>query len=281
MTTTAAGKERRFLRPATLWVSVLLVVLPVAYFVYSKYKIQHIGLDDFFALLGQQGYAPNIGFSGVFRPGNIIQIAEAGSDGKDRQLATPMVIAWGDKCFPGLSPRTLEFTLPQFQGQSSANLTLSGNTLARMLPALNLTNNAVANYSLTLQNTRIQAFAKTDLSSEFSPHCVATLQTAIDAGDKVDWLRVVVEAIVADALMLQVDWKDNASTETRQDVANQAMKSLSHSASQTASASDAGKESSQMKVMVAKSDTKQTTISAQGFVIVGYRARSFQPVLAK
>jgi len=277
MTTAAASKRWRFPRPTKLWVSIVLLALPVAYFVYRKYTIQNKGLEDFFALLDQRGYTPNIGFSGVFRPGNVIQVAEQGSGAKDRQLVTPLVVAWADKCFPGRTPRTLEFTLPEFQGQSSADLTLTGNMLARMMPSLNFENNAVAKYSLTLQNTRIQTFAKADLSSEFSAPCVATLRTAIDGGEKVEWLRVVIEAIVADALTLQVDWKDNASMETREKVANRAGKTLS----QTAAASNTGGDNSELKVAVTKSDTKRTTVSAQGFVIVGYRARPLQPVLAQ
>jgi hypothetical protein len=148
--------------------------------------------------------------------------------------------------------------------------------LSRMMPSLNLENNTVASYSLTLEDTRIQTFAKTDLSSEFSAPCVAALQTAIDGGEKVEWLRVVVEAIVADALTLQVDWKDNASMETRENVANTVSKALSR----TAAASNAG-DNSELKVAVTKSDTKQTTVSAKGFVIVGYRARPLQPVVAQ
>jgi hypothetical protein len=276
MTTPPARKERRFRSRVTLWTSVVLLAIPVIYFVYRKNTIQNKGFEDFFVLLDQRGYTPNVGFSGVFRPGNIIQVSEQGSDVKDRQLATPLVVAWADKCFPGRTPRTLEFTLPEFRGQSSADLTLSGKMLSRMMPSLNLENNAVASYSLTLEDTRIQSFAKTDLSSEFSAPCVAALQTAIDGGEKVEWLRVVVEAIVADALTLQVDWKDNASMETRENVANTASKALSR----TAAASNAD-DNSELKVAVTKSDTKQTTVSAKGFVIIGYRARPLQPVVAQ
>ena len=276
MTTPPARKERRVRSRVMLWASVVLLAIPVIYFVYRKDTIRNKGLEDFFVLLDQRGYTPNVGFSGVFRPGNIIQVAEQGSDAKDRQLATPLVVAWADKCFPGRTPRTLEFTLPEFRGQSSADLTLSGKMLSRMMPSLNLENNAVASYSLTLEDTRIQTFAKADLSSEFSAPCVAALQTAIDGGEKVEWLRVVVEAVVADALTLQVDWKDNASMETRENVANTASKALRR----TAAAGNAG-DNSELKVAVTKSDTKQTTVSAKGFVIVGYRARPLQPVVAQ
>jgi hypothetical protein len=275
MKTGAAGKGRRF--RGTLWVGIVLLAVPVAYFVYDKYTIQKRGLEDFFVLLDQRGYTPNIGFSGAFRPGNVIQVMEEGSDAKDRQLAAPLVVVWGDRCFPGRTPRTLEFTLPEFQGQSSADLTLSADVLSRMMPSLKLENNAVANYSLTLENTRIQTFAKADLSSEFSAPCVAALRTAIDGGDKVEWLRVVIEAIVADALRLQVDWRDNISMETRETMANNVEKALS----QTAAASNKDGDKPELMAAVTKNDTRRSTISAKGLVIVGYRARPLQPVLAQ
>jgi len=276
MTTAATSKKWGF-RTVQIWVGILLVVLPVAYYAYQRYTIRHEDLKDFFALLDQRGYTPNIGLSGVFRPGNIIQVAEQGTDGKDHQLVTPLVVAWADKCFPTLTPRTLEFTLPEFQGQSSADLTLSGNMLSRMVPSLNLENSAASKYSLTLQNTRIQSYAKTDLSSQFSAPCVASLQTAIDGGDKIEWLRVVIEAIVADAVTLQVDWKDSASMQVREDLATKAGQTLSH----TVTASNTSGSNSELKVAVTNNDTKSTTLSAKGFVIVGYRARPLQPVVAK
>lgn len=275
--TTVAARKKWGLHSAQLWASIVLAVLPVAYFAYRWNAMRQEGLKDFFSELDRRGYSPNVGFSGAFRPGNVIQVAEEGADAKDRQLATPLVVAWADKCFPSLTPRTLEFTLPEFQGQSSADLTLSGNTLSRMMPSLSLGNNAVSKYSLTLLNTRLQSFAKADLSTQFSAPCVTALQTAIDGGDKVEWLRVVIEAIVADALTLQLDWKDNASMEVREDFANKARQALTHASA----AGISGGGDSEVKVAVTNSNTKSTTLSAKGFVIVGYRDRPLQPVVAK
>lgn len=271
---TAFVKKRRKLRgDARLWIGIVLLAVPIAYFTYRKYVIQRTGLEDFFVLLDQRGYTPNVGFSGVFRPGNVIQVAEDGLDAKERTLATPIVVAWADNCFPNRSPRTLEFTLPEFQGESSANLTLTGNMLARILPSLDFDNKAVASYALTLENVRIQTFAKADLSSEFSAPCVATLRTAINGGDKVEWFRVILEAIVADALTLRVDWKDSASMENREKVAANAARALTQSAT-----TGTGKADSEMKIAVKTNDTKRMIVSARGFVIVGYRSRPLQPV---
>lgn len=275
MTTASTGEKRKVRKSAGLWITLVLAALPIAYFFYRRYIIQHIGLDNFFVLLEQRGYTPNVGFSGVFRPGNVIQVAEEGPNAQERTLVTPLVVAWADQCFPGQTPRTLEFTLPQFQGESSADLLLEGNMLSRMLPALELDNKAVANYSLALENTHIQSFAKGDLSAQFSAPCVAALKTAITGGDKVEWLRVVLEAIVADALTLQVNWNETASMESREQVANKASKALS----QSLAAGSGGKEP-ELKVAVKTSDTQRTIVSARGVVIVGYRARPLQPVHA-
>jgi hypothetical protein len=270
-----ANQARRIVRHTRTWVSIVMLALPVAYFMYAKYSLPKRGLGDFFGALSELGYTPNIGFSGTFRAGNVIQVAEQGSDGKDRQLVTPLVVTWADKCFPGQTPRTLEFTLPETRGRSSASLTLSGNMLARMMPSLNIEDNAVADYALTLENTRIQTFAKSDLSTEFSAPCVAALRTAIEGGDKVEWLRVVMEAVVADALTLQMEWRDNTSVEARQRVTDKVGKALA----QTAVAEGRTATNSELEVGVTKGDTKETMISAKGLVIVGYRARPLQPVL--
>jgi hypothetical protein len=276
MTTAEANKKRekgRLRSLAKFWISTLLVVVLIGYFAYRKWAMQRHGLEDFFVLLDQRGYTPNVGFSGVFRPGNVIQVAEEGADARDRALVTPLVVVWADKCFPNHNPRTLEFSLPQYEGESSANLTLTGDMLSRMLPSLEFDDKAVARYSLTLENVRIESFAKTDLSSEFSAPCVAALRTAIDAGDKVEWLRVVLEAIVADALTLQVDWSDNASMNAREKLANKAGKALTQNVTNSTGGNDP-----EVRVAVDTGDTRRTKVSARGLVIVGYRARPLQPV---
>lgn len=275
MKTAAVSKKVKVRGLSRLAIGILLVALPVSYFMYRKYAIQRKGMEDFFVSLDRRGYTPNIGFSGVFRPGNVIQVSEEGPDAKERTLLTPIVVAWADKCFPNQIPRTLEFTLPEFRGESSADLTLTGNMLSRIFPSLDVDNKAVSNYSLTLENVRIQTYAKTDLSSEFSAPCVATLRTAINGGDKVEWFRVVLESIVADALTLQMDWNSNASMETREKVAKNAGTALNQSL-----ATGTGSDAAELKVAVKTNDTKRTIVSARGFVIVGYRARPLQPVRA-
>jgi len=275
MKTASANKRGKLRGGAGLWMGIVLVAIPITYFAYRRYEIHRTGMEDFFVLLDQRGYTPNVGFSGVFRPGNVIQVAEDGPDAKGRTLETPIVVAWADTCFPNRPPRTLEFTLPEFQGESSAELTLTGEMLPRILPSLDFDNKAVANYALTLENVRIQTFAKADLSSEFSAPCVATLRTAINGGDKIEWFRVVLEAIVADALTLQMDWKSNASMETREKVATKAEKALTQSVAVGRGNADSG-----IKVAVKADDVKRMTVSARGFVIVGYRARPLEPVRA-
>ena len=273
--TAQADRAPRIVKRTTTWISVILLALFALYFAYARYSLSKRGLTDFFDLLERRGYTPNADFSGVVRPGNVIQVAEGGADAKDRQLATPLVVAWSDKCFPGRNPRTLEFTLPETQGKSSAGFTLSGRSLARMMPSLNIESDAVAGYALTVENTRIQTFAKSDLSTEFSPSCVDALKTAIEGGDKVEWFRVVIEAVVADALTLEVQWKDNTSVEARKSVTDKAGTALA----QTGIANGPLANDSGMKVGVTTNDERKTTISAKGLVIIAYRGRPIQPVL--
>jgi hypothetical protein len=276
MTMTAAHKARarNSFRKPTIWVGVAIVAFATVSFLYVRHSLSKKGLTDVFSLLDERGYTPNIGFSGVFRPGNVIQVAEQGSGAAVRPLVTPLVVAWADKCFPGQTPRTSEFTLPETQGRSSAGLTIAGDVLARLMPSLKLESNAVVDYTLTLENTRMQTFAKADLSTEFSPACVTALKKAIDSGDKVEWFRVVMEAIVADALTLDVEWKDDTSAEARAQLTGKVTKVLG----QTGEAGGQSPNDLGLKVRLTNNDTKKTTISAKGLVIIGYRARPFQPV---
>jgi hypothetical protein len=258
-------------------VGIAILALPVGLFLYFRHSAHDKGINDFFALLEQYGYTPNVGFSGVFRPGNIIQVSEQGSDGKSRNLSRPLVVAWAEECFPGRLPRNLEFTIPEVRGHSSAGLILDSNIMNRLMPSLNMQDNIVADYSLTLENTRVQTFAKSDLSTEFSEPCVAALRTAIKAGDKVEWFRVIMEAVVADALTLQLDWKDNTSVEARENATRNAGKVLAQAGGAAAGSGHA----SELKVGVTKNDENQTVISAKGLVVIGYRARSLEPVMAQ
>ena len=268
----AKKRSNIFMSPRT-WGAIAVSVLVVGYVAYMRYWLPKQTSIDVFTLLQTNGYTPNPAFSGLLRPGNIIQVTELGTDGKEHQMAVPLLFAWADDCFPGQVPRTQEFTLPQGTGSSSGGLDVSKEAAAALMPSLNLHSEAVADYSLRLENTRVQAFAKGDLSGGFSKPCVAKLNTATRAGDKIEWFRLILASVVADAVTLQVQWKQTSSADARSRVAENATRALAQTGA-TDSSPDGG---SGLNIGITNNSQKETTISARGLVIVGYQARPIQP----
>jgi hypothetical protein len=251
----------------------MAVLLILGYLAYMRYWLPKQASPDVFSLLQENGYTPNPGFSGLFRPGNLIQVTEQGQDGKEHAIAMPVLFAWADECFPAQVPRIQEFTLPNETGSAAARLTVSGKALLRLMPSLGLQSEAVADYSLRLENTRVQAFAKGDLSGGFSKPCVAKLTKAIRAGDKVEWFRLILASVVADSATVEVQWRDNSSAEAR----SRAAEDVKNTLAQTEAASSGATRDASMKVVITNNSKKTTTISASGFVILGYQSRSIQP----
>jgi len=277
MTPVSVKKKKAASRRNWAGIGFAILVLVAGYGVYVRYWLPKDGLTDIFGSLGEHGYTPNIGFSGTFRPGNVVQVAEQSSDGKDRLLRTPLVFAWGSDCFPNQTPRTSEFTLPQTKGSSSASVTIGADAVNRLLPSLKIDTTGVVDYTLKIENTRVQTFAKADLSGAFSERCVAALREAIDGGDKVEWFQVVMESVVADGLSMELHWKANTAVEARRSLTDKVEKALA----QVVTAKDKPGDDSAIKVGVAKADEKETILSATGLVIIGYRARPIQPDLSK
>jgi hypothetical protein len=253
-----------------MWWGAALLVLIVGYLIYSHRLMSTQA--NVFRLLESKGYTPNPGFSGLFRPGNVIQVTDEAADGKEHPIATPLVFAWSDECFPGQVPRTQEFTINQGTGSRGAGLKVGSQAAMRLIPSLKLDSEAVADYSLSLENTRVQAFAKGDLSGGFSTSCVDKLKRAIRAGDKVEWFRLILAAIVADAVTIQVHWKEDTSADTKLQLTRDAQSALESTV--TSGASD---KSSGVQVGITSNSNQETTISARGLVIIGYQARPIQP----
>ena len=128
----------------------------------------------------------------------------------------------------------------------------------------------MADYSLKLENTRVQTIARADLSGRFSDKCVEALRQALDDGDKIGWFAVVVEAVVSDSLVFEVRWKVDSSAKARAVLKNELQETL-------ASVEGESGGSGGLEINLAADDEKKTVISAKGLVVIGYRARPLQP----
>ncbi|HEY6320352.1 MAG TPA: hypothetical protein VJA16_02205, partial [Thermoanaerobaculia bacterium] len=112
----------------------------------SHYVLRPAPLVDLSDLLLRHGFLPNPGFTAVFRPGDVIQVAESDDKGQVKPLGRPVLFLRRESCFPGLSPGEVPFGLPSTSGQRSFALDASG--LGRLLPQLRLGGREVHGYSL-------------------------------------------------------------------------------------------------------------------------------------
>jgi hypothetical protein len=163
------------------------------------------------------------------------------------------------------------FVLPQAQsGTKAVSLTLGAEGLARFVPSLELDGDAVADYNLRIDNPRVYTFAKGDLSGSFSDKCVRAYDRQIRAGDKPAWFAIILDAVVAEKLVLEMTWKENVSAEARTKAATNAENALAVNAD----GSLLDKDSPQASVSLASEDKEHTVITADGPVVIGYRSRS-------
>jgi hypothetical protein len=254
-----------------VWGSVGLLIAMAGFVLYSRLILPPAPIDDLFSILKEQGYQANRGFSGVFAPGNIVQLAEEGANGEDRTLPTPVIFLWGADCFPGETPRKAPFVLPQTKsGTSTASLTLGAEGLAKLVPSLQLDGDAVADYNLRIDDPLVYTFAKGDLSGHFSDKCVRAFDRQIRAGDKPSWFAIILDAVIAEKLVLDMTWKENVSAEARAKAAASAKNALAEKAE--GAVLDTG--SPQASVHLASEDKEHTVLTADGPVVIGYRTRS-------
>ncbi|TKB25222.1 hypothetical protein FCL47_14260 [Desulfopila sp. IMCC35006] len=269
--------KRHPARHYIFWALGIAALFCIAYGIFYVNITPEKPLDNFFAILEEQGYEPNIGFSGNHAPGNIIQIMEKGGDGEKRQLNPPIVVLWKEQCFPGKSYRESLYMLPESAGKNSAQLNLGAEILGTMMPVLQLDGAVAATYSMKLENTRVLSFAKLDLSQQFSRQCVQALEQDLGLGNEPEWYAVILEAIVVDAISFEIKWQENSTAAARNKVKQAAEKTLAAIVQQERGAA----RTAQGEVSLASDNQKTTVIKAAGEVIVGYRARQLEAVFGK
>jgi hypothetical protein len=215
-------------------------------------------IDDLDTLLREQGFTPNPGFATTFRPGDVLQIADA-----DGPLTRPVLFLTREDCFPGAEPLRSPFALPGRSGKRSGSIDLTGTKVARALPQLDLAGQGAKSYALEIENPQVETFAKGHLSESFSTICVQRFAREIDGGDPAAWYVTISEAVVADALTLTVEWESGASGDARAKLADAARKGL-----------PASKGTVEMKV----DSSEKTVLRAPGPLVLGYRYRAMEPV---
>ncbi|MEN8165970.1 MAG: DUF4384 domain-containing protein [Pseudomonadota bacterium] len=264
------GAARKLLNKST-WIGLGLLIMVVGFLIYTRIFLPQT-TNPLFNILKEQGYSPNVGFSGAFSPGNLVQIKEPDSNGGERSLKTPIVFLWSSDCFPGINPRVAPFVLPQSRGTSKASLTIGADMLTKLVPSLQIDSNAIVDYTLRIENPRVHTLAKGDLSGRFSEKCVQAYDRQIEAGDKPEWFAVIHDAILAEELVFEIDWRANSSAEARAEATRETTGALN----QMLETASPEKQAPAASVDITSEDREHTVIKAGGPVIIGYRTRPLQ-----
>lgn len=260
-----------------VWILGVVVLFLIVYGVFFFRISSQKPLTNFFSILETQGYKPNIGFSGNYAPGNIIQEMEKGDDGKEGPISPPLVVLWKENCFPAQVVRKTLYMLPESSAENNAQLNLGAEVIGRMMPVLQLDSAAASNYNMKFENAQVFSFAKLDLSQNFSEKCVRALTNDLRLGNKPEWYAVILEAIVVDAISFEINWSDNSTAAVRDKVKNNTEKTLTTLVKQKS----VGGQPAQGAVSLGVDNKKTTVIKAAGEVIVGYRARQLEPIFTE
>ncbi|MFH2044938.1 MAG: hypothetical protein ABIK92_07310 [Pseudomonadota bacterium] len=251
-----------------IWGGIIMLFIVLYLFYSMKINVQKQGLDDVFEFLEQKGYTVNHGFSGIYLPGNIIQVIQM-QDGKEVPLDIPILVLSGKDCFPDKEPVKAPFTLPDYIGSSSAQFKAGAKSMAALLPDLALDSKTVADYSLKFGNIQSIVFAKLDISRKFSDQCVNDLRNALADGDKLGWIKVIQEAVVADSIIFEINWKSGTSAEARKNIEENALRKIDKIFQSNDKNEQAAEISSELRL-----DTdKKMVIEAKGIVVLAYKFR--------
>lgn len=223
---------------------------------------------NLFELLERQGYQPNIGFSGIYKPGNLIQTQAPDRQGETQPLPTPLIFMWGKDCFPGQVPQVSPFLMPDSAGRSLDSFSLDASLVGLFLPMLKFDRSLISDYRIDLGEARVHTLAKGDLSERFSPRCVDALSRAMAAGDRIEWFTVIVEAVVVDSLNIEMNWQSGTAAAARLGF----LEGLQQQLVSVLTGQDQG------GLGLLTNNSHQSVLQAKGPVIIGYRMRPLQPV---
>lgn len=211
--------------------------------------------------LQSQDFEPNPGLSAQFLPGSVIQThASKNGRNKSKELDAPLLFLRSEACFPGSTPESSEFVVPQGSGSFSGDVSTSVKG-PKILPSLSVDVSRDMTWTLSVDNPRRVAFAKADLSQNFSQECLEKLTAAVNAGEQLGWFGTVTEAIMADAMVMTFTQATAMSAEAKL-AFGQALGGALPSA----------------KIATASESETSLTLRAEGEILIGYRFRRMAAV---
>ena len=250
-----ARKRRRPTKGKLSRRSIVLLALAVAAAALLFFTLRPDPLEDLETALREKGYEPSVGLAGP-PPGTVLQVSRKGADGKLQPLQPPQVVLWAERCFPGKTPRSAPFPLPDRMGGRKTGLHEAG--ALKLLPELSL--DAAKSWEVSFRNPHLQTFAKLDLSQGFSEECLVHLEKAFESGEDPAQYATVLEAVVVDGLSLLVEWQAGAEGKGNASVGR--VKSRGKS----------------VKVNVSGEEKSKTRLDLEGPLVLAYRTASMEPL---
>lgn len=251
-----------------IWGGIAVACVAGFFFLVLSTGLQGSRMEDVFEPLKRQGFIINHGFSAKYQPGNIVQVKEL-AGGKEVALPAPILVRSAKVCFPGKVPEKRPYTLPRFSGSSSAKVQLGARSVAAYLPNLAMDGETVSDYSLNLGGISTVAFEKFDLSRKLSEQCTLDLRNALADGDRIDWFKVIHEAVIADSFRFECRWQSGANLEARKTIEKKVIREIDRMG-QTNNNRRSGLN---INAKVHFDADKKMVVEAQGTVVLAYKVR--------
>jgi hypothetical protein len=263
--------NKNMIKSKPIFILITLLIMIAIPFAWTKIMKS----SDVFEELKQCGYTLNTGLSNKFMPGNILQTIERLSDGREQPLSTPIVVLWASDCFPDVSPQASTFVLPKSSKRTTGQIKIDSKLVSKLLPWLALDSSSASDYSLKLNNLHIVSYAKGDLSHHFSKTSLHVFENFLASGDKMEYYTVILEAVVADALNIEIHWQQGLSAGFRARKTESIKKELS------AMVSSSKKTNEQIDIGITLENDEKITITTNGPITLGYLSRPLYAVTDK
>lgn len=174
--------------------SVVISIMLVIVFLYFKRGPQPV--ND---LLPQQ-----------YLPGNVVQLRQLDKNDQLLTLAQPAHYLYAKICFPDLSFETSTTPISRYTQLAKMKLTdLETKTL--LLPDFSATDQLLDSKKVKFNNVSKLLITKGLLNIGMSATCLASMQSVIDYGNKIDYYGVIKKTIVADSITFDMHYDHSAS----------------------------------------------------------------------
>lgn len=186
-----------------------VVAAALLYFVMQKDPLRDLDKDFL-----RQGFRPNPGLAGFYVPGTVIRLRTV-RGGEEVELPRPAVALTAETCFPGARAQESDYFVASRSGRRETSLQLDASEVLRVLP--NLALQGAKTWNVEVVRPKIRALPQ--LEVEPSAECLARLEEVWSRPDEhASWFATIGEAIVAEGLVVTIEWNAGAGGDVKAQV---------------------------------------------------------------